>query len=705
MDKSTNDCFDKRQTSSRRRVEKPFSSVKIIHSKNEEKKRKSKPKERWPFYRLTVDELARYRKRKVQNQPKDYFQSDQKSITQNLASEYRRAFGINIGEVSEENTWLVKDITEKNKDNLHIDALSSYHIDFKKYKAMEKPPATNENASQLTNRNEKIKITDTLQVKSFERSLLKRRSTSLKCDGEFYTDTETFSAYIPYEGRHRPELARRSTFLKMEGDLNTMTEKCEKFIEWLSVSRPSLMRVPTHLKMEGELETETENKNKYVPFVGVRRPELLRRNTNLKLEGNIFFVPEYTDVFRDYKIQNNNDRLQSKESHLHSILSQSTESAKELLRETAEQLKDNETNKYTKDQEENRKNDEEMQMLVSKLEHLNDRPLETPEYRDAYKDFPREQPTIVKPNNVIGRADGSKVFSPPFFKFSAKIDQDPEYQSHHQNYPRDQPIYRKSSSLLRPTVAYSSTRHSACFDSSTYDRDYPTFKYEPTCESECKSSYCEKYDYRSFNDFKTTYRKCDQSATRKNEDELNDNNNREYDDIIIPESAFCVLNTRIDEKNKWKPPSLISTRNYRFNQVTMPSRSTRSELVDRSLITARYVSPTYRLHMCNVDNESQSSSQLKQSSEKACNSSTDTAIQNDVAKPYSPSFGKNRQNRRIDHPFVVLDNALKDTRKPQTDISCSNHINRNVNVIPISRKKPKTPTKWMPLWYDNTNAI
>jgi len=92
----------------------------------------------------------------------------------------------------------------------------------------------------------------------------------------------------------------------MEGDLDTMTEKCEKFIEWLNVSRPELMRIPTHLKMEGELETATENQDKYVPFVGVRRPELLRRSTNLKLEGDTYFVPEYTDVFRDYTVKGNN---------------------------------------------------------------------------------------------------------------------------------------------------------------------------------------------------------------------------------------------------------------------------------------------------------------------------------------------------------------------------------------------------------------
>lgn len=254
-----------------------------------------------------------------------------------------------------------------------------------------------------------------------------KRGTSLKCNGQFCYDTETFSAYVAYEGHHRPKLARRPTSLKMEGDLDTMTEKCEKFIEWLSVSRPTLMRVPTHLRMEGELETETENKNKYVPFVGVRRPELLRRNTNLKLEGDIFFVPEY-NVFRDYRIQDNGecqelrdgltqkitrikinaltryrvaccyrnsfrlvritiiDRLQPKESHLlHGVFPRSTESAKEPTRETAEEIKDDETSRYTPDQEEKRKKDEEMQMLVSKLEHLNGRPLETPEYRDAYK--------------------------------------------------------------------------------------------------------------------------------------------------------------------------------------------------------------------------------------------------------------------------------------------------------------------------------
>lgn len=84
-----------RQGSSRRRVRgKPPPDAEITHGKSREKKRKGKPKERWPFYEgLTVDELARYRRRRVQGQPKDHLQSRQESITQNPASEYRRVFG------------------------------------------------------------------------------------------------------------------------------------------------------------------------------------------------------------------------------------------------------------------------------------------------------------------------------------------------------------------------------------------------------------------------------------------------------------------------------------------------------------------------------------------------------------------------------------------------------------------------------------
>lgn len=94
------------------------------------------------------------------------------------------------------------------------------------------------------------------------------------------------------------------------------------------------------------------------------------------------------------------DKLQSMRPQTHlkagGDFFQDTESAEHFahprekqMQETIEQFKDEEDNeeerRRIREQEEKRKKDEEMEMLVSKLEDLNGRPLEIPEYRDAYK--------------------------------------------------------------------------------------------------------------------------------------------------------------------------------------------------------------------------------------------------------------------------------------------------------------------------------
>lgn len=50
-----------------------------------------------------------------------------------------------------------------------------------------------------------------------KRPSLIRRGTTLKRDGELYTDTETYSSYVAYEGQHKPGLARRPTSFKNGG--------------------------------------------------------------------------------------------------------------------------------------------------------------------------------------------------------------------------------------------------------------------------------------------------------------------------------------------------------------------------------------------------------------------------------------------------------------------------------------------------------
>ncbi|XP_018305448.1 uncharacterized protein [Mycetomoellerius zeteki] len=742
MGEGKSDRPGKRQRSSTRGVGKSSSDSEVAHGKGKGKGRKSKTKERWPFLEeLTVDELARYRRKRVQDQPKDNLQSYPESIVQCSASEYRRAFGANVKELSKENFWP--------EDYLHVDgtpenAQPSNCMDLKEHEAeVEDLSGKNESVSSQVVHGNKVMETGVRQFDGSFRRPSFRRGTSLKCSGDFYTDTETYSAYIPYEGQHRAELIRRPTSLKMEGDLDTMTEKCEKFIEWLNVSRPELMRVPTHLKMEGELETATENQDKYIPFVGARRPELLRRSTNLKLEGDTYFMPEYTDVFRDYSVK---DKSQPQKPQMHlkagGDFYQNTESTENFAhpcvkqaQEMAERVKDNnEEEKWMRSQEEERRKDEEMKMLVSKLEDLNNRPLEVPEYRDAYKDFPRERPKIAKPDTEIGRADGSKVTSPSRSKFSIKIDQDPEYHSKYLNYPRDRPIYRKPPAMLRPTGVSSSGRSSVCYGKPV-PHEGRMYEYEPTSEvrsqyvpygyvprvetlkmpanlrlegnldlqPEYRNVYCARYDRQSCDDLRTTRGRGDRSPiTRKEHHWLSGGDKT----IAQGQDAFCVLDTRIHEENVTGKPPPASRKSSKLSQAAAAPRPTQLDL-DRTIVTrTRSPSPTYRLHVCDVDNERRGFGRLGQSSERVRSPSTDRVIRDNVARPYSPSFGRSRQDRRAnDQPFVILDNASKNVSGRSSDRRKRTDRSLDVPIPGVSRGRPKTPSRWMPPWYDNTNTI
>ncbi|KYM96215.1 hypothetical protein ALC62_13267 [Cyphomyrmex costatus] len=635
------------------------------------------------------------------------------------------------------------------EDYLHVDgtlenAQPSNCMGIKEHEAeVEDLSGKNESVSSQVIHGNKVMETGIHQFDSSFRRPSFRKGISLKCTGDFCTDTETYSAYVPYEGQHRAELIRRPTSLKMEGDLDTMTEKCEKFIEWLNVSRPELMRVPTHLKMEGELETATENQDKYVPFVGARRPELLRRNTNLKLEGDTYFMPEYTDVFRDYSAK---DKSQPQKPQMHlkagGDFYQNTESTENFAhpyvkqaQEVAERVKDNnEEVKWMRSQEEERKKNEEMKMLVSRLEDLNNRPLEIPEYRDAYKDFPRERPKIAKPETEIGRADGSKVTSPSRSKFSIKIDQDPEYQSKYLDYPRDRPIYRKPPAMLRPTGVSSSDRSSACYGKSIphegrmYDYEptsevksqYVPYGYVPRVETlkmpanlrlegnldlqpEYRNVYCARHDRQSCDDLRTIRGRSDRSPiTRKDHHWMSSGDKT----IAQGQDAFCVLDTRLHEESVTGKPPPASRRSSRLPQAAVAPRPTQLEL-DRTIVTrTRTPSPTYRLHVCDVDNERRGFGRLGQSSDRVRSPSADRLIRDDVTRPYSPSFGRNRQERRAnDQPFVILDNASKNVSGRSSDRRRRTDRSLDVPIPGVSRGRPKTPSRWMPPWYDNTNTI
>lgn len=200
------------------------------------------------------------------------------------------------------------------------------------------------------------------------------------------------------------------------------------------------------------------------------------------------------------------------------------------------------------------------------------------------QNFPRERPKIVKPEDEIGRADGSKVPSSPTSKFSTKIDQDPEYKSKYLDYQRDHPVYRKPPLTLRSTVVPS--EHYAAFGGDDTKRcnydltsevrsQYVPYgripKVEPLrmpsslrlegnldLEPEYRMAYCTKRENQCVNQKMHRRRDHSLSASRRKENHWINNNTDQFDcaNTVQNQNAFQVLNTRIHEDSVCgKPPS------------------------------------------------------------------------------------------------------------------------------------------------------
>ncbi|XP_076246760.1 uncharacterized protein LOC143186840 isoform X2 [Calliopsis andreniformis] len=710
MGEGKSDRSSKRQRSSHA-ANKSSSDTELAQGKG--KGKKSKSKEKWPLLEgLTVDELARYRRRRVHGQPRDNLRLYPELEDKALVSEYRETFRANEDSIKE-NIELEK--SKQTEDSQPEDLTER------------EQPSNEEEPKEQDTKDTEFSVTDKESVtpsipldddKTMEtevtskfanyanpkRPSLIRRGTTLKRDGEFYTDTETYSSYVAYEGQHRPELARRPTSLKMEGDLDTTTEKCEKFIQWLNVSRPELTRVPTHLKLEGEIETVTENHAKYVPFVGVRRPTLLRQNTHLKLEGKSNFVPEYADVFKRH---NSRERPQpvKPETHLRTgkdffLNTENTDNfvnpslnEAQLMNELNRDVEEEEIRQ--KEQREKKK-EEEMKMLVSKLEDLKGPPLGIPEYKDAYKDFPRGRPTIAKPEDEIGRADGSKISSSPTNKFLKKIDQDPEYKSKYMDYQKDHPVYRKPPLAVRSSMF--PPEHNAGFEGNL------------NLEPEYRTAYCTKRESQLHTEPRM-HRRRDRSLSdgRRKENYWMNNNEEQFNCVNAAQgqNAFQVLNTKIHEDTVCGRPPSGSRRGSKISQIQV-QRPIHVDVVERNALKDELLSPTYRLHVCNVDDEPQGFRRRRspslQSSGRIRNPSPDRALQSDDVRPYSPSFGKTIKQHNNGQSFVVLDNEILDRNRNEVR---RRRADRNYNIDELSHSKGRTriTTNWMPPWYDSTNTI
>ncbi|XP_034946885.1 uncharacterized protein [Chelonus insularis] len=723
----------KRRRAVFRGTQKSCSDSEVAQSKFKDRKSK-RDLLPWPkaIETLTVDELALHRRRRVQDILKDtldpYYHGESDSAVENLITEYRRAF-----RAFSEDSLLLRDNYLRNFErNLQTKTSAELSTSTEVNKPDDKSMESNTGLLSITGH--------------ASRPQPIRRGTSLRRGGEFYSDTESSTNYKTYEGIHRAELARRPTSLKMEGDMQTVTEQCEKFTGWMNVGRPELARIPTHLKMEGRLETSTESHDQYVPFIGARRPEILRQNAHLKLEGESNFIPEYTDVFRPH-VRHEKRYPMFPESHLKTggDFSGHTENFQNFVDPRGavpidDRHKDSDTEdteNQIKHQNDNQRTEEDMKMIVSKLEHLKGPPLEVPEYKDAYKDFPRERPKLLKPEDEIGRADGSKVhLSSSSGKFSTKIDQDPEYKSKYLD--RDRPVYRKPPMSRRPSGGSNfgkrlvpDMRHYV--PTSEVRSQYVPYGHVPRVETfrrpislrpegsmnlqpEYRDAYCRKKDHPVV---ESRYRNRDRSysgSRRRSSNWMNynnDNNNNNLNDHTIDQTemidsgqnAFQILHSKAEHDNLAGKPPAGSRRSSILSQAVRP---THLDIMSPSAVKNRSPSPTYRLHVCNVDDETRGFNRRRQlASMHQSSPMADATADEDNIRPYSPSFGKQpKPNNNGNRAFVVLDDSMNNQATSETRRTrFNNNSNNEMSRDPKIRYRNKTPPNWMPPWYDNTSTI
>ncbi|KAK0090368.1 hypothetical protein PV325_001142 [Microctonus aethiopoides] len=731
------------RTSKRRRTvvrsgQKSCSDSEVAQSRLKDRRAKSRDQLPWPraIEAISVDELARYRRRRVPNSPKDTLgeqhREERDNVYGNLVTEYRRSFRA----TSEES--LLRQHDFRNDDEVinasvaPISLLESTAVDGVEDQI---PDAK----SMMTNVEELSRVPPDVPRHS---SITKR--IGAKRAGEIYGDTE-YSNYKSYEGYHKPQLTRRPTSLKMEGDMRGVTEQCEKFIEWFNVSRPEPARIPTNLKLEGHLQTTTENHDQYVPFVGARRPEILRQSAQLKLEGESNFNPEYTDVFRPRAFQ---EKRLSKlpKSHLKTggeFISR-TENAQHFIDPRGAVPINHDRNSIgdddmSKEEDKQRHKEKHMQILVSKLEDLQAPPLETPEYKDAFKDFPRERSKSLKPEDEIGRSDGSKVhLSSNHRKFSTKIDQDPEYKSKYLD--KDRSLYKKPvTSSRRPSVSSLTYGRQIVPDLRQYNAtsevrsQYIPYGHIPRVESlrkpvtlrpegnmnlqpEYRDAYCGRRD-STISNSNDKHSDRSISASRRRDNNWINNDNGEQFGMINAEhdqDAFQVLQTRVHNENIIGKPPLAIRRGSRSLQ---PQRPTHLDIANPAVLKNRSPSPTYRLHVCNVDDEPRGFTHQRRRSSSlhyktSQSPSPDREIHHDDnQRAYSPSFGresllKHRDDK--DQAFVVLNNDTDNN--PRSIDNRTRRFDRNANIETIGiegrgRAKNKKPTNWMPPWYDSTNTM
>ena len=284
-----------------------------------------------------------------------------------------------------------------------------------------------------------------------KRSDLARRKTSLRMEGEMDKVTEQKEKYVEFPEGRRAELSKRATQLSLEGKIDTLTEKSEKYIFFQSPKRYELRKRPTNLKLEGNIQTVTEQSDNFIEFLECKRAEMLKRSNNLRLEGDLEYAPEYSNAFTDFPRERPVTRRPRvslrQEGEMNTTTEKSTQFVDFLSKCKRADLARKPTNLRLEGE------------IESKPEYRDS-------YVDFPRRRPKLQKpdSCLKPEGDIEKKSETEAQFVPFsrsdrsatvrkpspnLRLEGEIHTNPEYKDSFKNFPRERPVVRKPTGNLK----------------------------------------------------------------------------------------------------------------------------------------------------------------------------------------------------------------------------------------------------------------
>lgn len=264
-----------------------------------------------------------------------------------------------------------------------------------------------------------------------EKSNLIRRPNNLKLEGDFYTKTEKSEQFINYLFNQRPKLIKLpATTLKLEGAMEKKTEMQENYRRFETrQERPPLCKKNTNLHLEGDLDITNIFVENYPRYEPQRRPTLTKHDTNLRMSGDMSMNPEYRESFVEFKQpERQKPTLPKNNLVTNGFFRKSIDESKTILHDSHHQipfLRDNKD--YQDAKRSNLKLDDEIDI--------------SPEQRETHIDFYKEgdghdHPHISRSKRLLSHPSNLK-------SEGRRLDVNPEYRSAYVNFPRERPSLRR----------------------------------------------------------------------------------------------------------------------------------------------------------------------------------------------------------------------------------------------------------------------